>query len=257
MQHRLLIQLDCLLDTRLAIISKCNPMVAKEIVQSAELLSKYRTRVSDLMDDIHPGIDRDQFQRLYQNRDVETLMVSGPTELQFLLGVMIADMEKEANKGSPLITGVEIDVNVWPYKLNQEEKDMIAAAVTARAGIETPVRTVEIPTRELTSFFIKERGWIAIIHYSLEEWIKETFVHYDPDNPPTCIPNVNFITPRLLMKTDGIENTSERLSPTGKPIDPFDSIRWWLSKLIGISFTEIGAFSIMDFREISHVDDVF
>lgn len=256
MQHRLLIQLDCLLDTRLATISKCNPSIAKEIVQTDELLQKYRQRVSDEMESIHPGIDQNRFNQAYKERDVETLMASGPTELQFLLGVMIEDMEREANRGSPLVTGVEIDVNVWPYKLNQEERDMIAAAVTARAGIETPVRTIEIPTRELTSYFIKERGWVAIIHYSLEEWIKETFVRYDPNNPPTCIPSVNFITPRLLMKTEGIENTTERLSPTGQTIDPFDSIRWWLSKLIGVSFTEIGAFSLMDFREISHAEDI-
>lgn len=111
----MLVELDCILDTRLGTIGK----FGKEEYLGA-LTHGYFSRTSDHFF----GIDPETYQRLYRERDAVTLSMSNITHIVSV----VKDFVKRVNTISataPVIRVPRIDVNLYPYNPPQRVKDMI------------------------------------------------------------------------------------------------------------------------------------
>ena len=70
--HGILVDIDCLFDTRLAVLESMDDILTEEI-----LLNGYFTRERDDFD----GIDLHEFRKRYKERNLNTLQHSKPTTL--------------------------------------------------------------------------------------------------------------------------------------------------------------------------------
>lgn len=254
MEQRIVVELDALLDTRLGTIAKLYPAIATEIVGNPELFRKYQNRRSDDFSRIHPGIDTARYQAAYMLRDVDTLKRSTITEMIPFLSVMIREIERAEITGDAEVTGGEIILNTWPYKLTPDETYAFQVAVMTRAGLHTPVSAIHLPPHELTTTKIANERWVGLILYSLDTWLNETFKTYPRNQKPTCVPAASLITPALLINEEGVDDPVKRQMPNGEPLDPFIATRWNFAELIGIDFTPPSAFSVLDMQHGSLSD---
>ena len=116
----ILVSLDCLLDTRLATVSKINLDIANKLLDGDD----YHTRDQD----VFVGIDKEYFKEVYKNRDIETLKKSSLTNIVPLLRHLVSKL-KEQSIVRPFHDGGNIVVNMYPYKLTIDEQDEICAAI--------------------------------------------------------------------------------------------------------------------------------
>ena len=113
---RVIIEIDCLLDTRLGTLAKFNPDLANAILTDTENL--YHERKTDDF----PGISRETFYSLYHDRDIETMFNSRPTNIiKFLIKnhLELATNLRSQAKNETLV----YQINVFPYLLTPVEKE--------------------------------------------------------------------------------------------------------------------------------------
>lgn len=198
------VELDAYLDTRLATLAMISPSSALECKGDP----RYFERV---VDDFEPycGVTREAYRNAYSKRDEEFLKISTITEVPFILNDLVIKLEKEAID-TPFLSRVIVEVNCYPYKLDEETRDSVALAVMARAGIETEVRCVYIPLEQLTPGFVKGR-YSGMILYNFHDWMK----HHLADFHKVKMPRVSVLAPALWHDVVPSQEsfTSEGISP--------------------------------------------
>lgn len=219
MHQCILVELDALLDTRLATISRIHSDSAVQLLTD----DRYYERV---IDDFEPmvGITKEAFRNAYAKRDVETLEQSRLTEIPLLLNDLVKRMEQESTT-TPFVESLRVEVNIWPYVMSDEERDELALSVMNFTGIVTPVSTVNFRPEELTPQMIKAR-YSGMILYNLRDWIRphmETFKRF-------MMPRVTVLAPALFY--DQVP-TREDIAGEGMKaeLDPF--------RISEIGFTEL------------------
>lgn len=198
------VELDAYLDTRLSALAMISPASALECKGDP----RYFDRDIDDFEAIC-GVTREAYRNAYSKRDEEFLKISTITEIPFILNDLVLKLEKEAID-TPFLSRVIVEVNVYPYTLDAEVRDAIALAVMARAGIETEVRCVSIPLKQLTPTFIKGR-YSGMILYNFHDWMKHHLAEFDK----VKMPRVSVLAPALwhdvVPSPDAF--TSEGISP--------------------------------------------
>lgn len=180
------VELDALLDTRLPTMGLISPSAAVEASRD----DRYFDRVIDDFEEIN-GITKEAFRQLYAKRDAEVVKSAVITEIPFILDELVLKLERETID-TPFLDRVKVEVNIYPYEFDAEEKDLIALAVMARAGIETEVRCVRIPPQILTPKFCKER-YSGLIIYNFRSWME----HHLEAFKETKMPTVSVLAPAL------------------------------------------------------------
>lgn len=187
MHQRILVELDALLDTRLATIARIHSESAVQLLTD----ERYYDRV---IDDFEPmvGVTKTAFRSAYKDRDVELLSQSRPTNIPMILNDLIKRMERESTT-TPFVESLEVHVNIWPYELTAEERDEMALAVMAYAGIQTLVYVVSLRPEALTPAFIKQR-YSGMILYNFRDWIE----HHLEAFKKIVMPRVTVLAPALF-----------------------------------------------------------
>lgn len=160
-----LVELDALLDTRLAVLSSLNQEGAVKALESPE----YYTRQIDDFEAL-TGVTRAQFKEAYAKRDVEILKRSVMTVAPLMLNELIGRLEQDEAE-SPYVDSVEVAVNVWPYQLDDEELDGLNKSIMAYCGVETPVRMVNFHPMELAPAMIRTQ-FTGMIMYNFRDWFE-------------------------------------------------------------------------------------
>jgi hypothetical protein len=182
----ILVELDALLDTRLPTLSLISSKAGLECAQDP----RYYDRV---IDDFEPicGITKDAFRALYQKRDAEIMRSATITEMPFILNDLVSKLELET-LDTPFVSRVIVEVNIYPYTLDEEERDLIALAVMARCGGGTEVRCVRFAANVLTPAVVRER-YSGLILYNFRDWMQchlEAFISVK-------MPRVSVLAPAL------------------------------------------------------------
>lgn len=239
MDQKFFVELDALLDTRLGVISKLDPEAATELVGSLD----YKLRQSDDMGLLTKRITTKQFHEAYEKRDVNTLMASGPTVINAYLSKVIDELEKQ-KAVTNMIDSIEVDINIWPYQLTEDERMAICEAVTARCGLITPVRTVNIPPEELTFEYLKEKDYAVVILYNFSSWIEPYMERLDPKH--LCRNPRMVIHAPAILKEGRLKPEDEIQSDNGQSIDPFDIARMFFAELFALQHMPVDMFCIID-----------
>ncbi len=224
----ILVELDCILDTRLGTLAKMGVDTAVRALQNA-----YHTREHDVFE----GVDTEEFKRAYRERNVETLQHSGLTLLSTMLRGLAQNLSEMAIT-RPYFDGVKIAVNTYPYQLNPELVEAIGKAVAVHVGSTAPVELVTISPQALTPTHVKA-NYAMLFMYDFQAWME---VHAQAF-ATTRLPDVSLIAPALYFGERPDQKTLQDL--VRDAAHPFAAMTMLASGLVGLELIDIKYFSII------------
>lgn len=246
--QRLLIDLDCLLDTRLAAISTVSSDVAQMMVGIPQLMDKYRKRNTD--DFSQFGIDMEKYNEVWKNRKASILRASMMTPLAHFLVDIVEQVHQEAIlKPHEYRGGFEIHINTYPYvDLSRVEIDALLDAISSRLKRRVPIYSVCLSDEELTPFLIREREYNCIFFYNFVYWLSTQFPNTlsDEEALDRCIPGVTVYSSYQIANMDDMKDAFEFKNPQGEQCPPHIGAQIALKPVINLEFINIDYYCIID-----------
>lgn len=230
---RFLVELDCLLDTRLGTLEHYSPPIAYTVYQNPD----YFKRDWDNWEGLSKGgITNNKFWELYAQRDVEVLSKSRPTSILGFLGKITKELDM-ARITSPEVEHIQVDVNVFPYELSETEKDQLRTLVFHYCALGTEVNVVSLSLKSITPQLLKER-YDGLILYEFDNW----FTHHVNTLNHVLIPRHAVFAPALYIKDPAelLEETPEEFLD----ISPFAQFEMALIERISLELLNAKEFSV-------------
>lgn len=235
MKSNVLVELDCLLDTRLG------TLVGKLGMDINEVLSKgiaWWTRYSEEPEFFTEGrITLEDFQAAYAARDVETLKYSYVTNVTDHILRVTQQMRKEEFRGRE-IEEVIVTVNYYPYKLTDEQIEGYIESIKHTVSLDTTVRMVSIaPEHALPSKL--QDVYDAYMVYNFEQWLAPFVktLHNEPKSALVAIAPALWFN-RRIPTPDDITNYLE------EQIDPFKSLITMFLTTFDLDLIPVGVYSL-------------
>jgi hypothetical protein len=236
-ESKLLISLDCLLDTVLGTVFKMD----KRLVYP--LLTKgYLRRNHNCVFLLHDGIDRNTFLEAYENRDTETLKLSRKTNTLVQLGEILKSTSAR-EPDHPISEVYTVDINIYPYKLNNVEVTVLKEVLSEALFVDD-VNIVSYSVTDLTVSLVKEK-YTRIILYDVGEWLTQV-KHYTDQLVKTPIPSITCEGAFIVRE----EKVGKRVYLTAKHSMPFDveaaafHTCKFFTPFIDLAFTQLPSMSI-------------
>jgi hypothetical protein len=225
----LLIELDCLLDTRLATIHS----FGKEYTETA-LRNNYFGRDTD----VFPGITREQFAERYMNRGKAILQHAMPTPMLNLCREFVRDTLGLVHN-TPFHLKPLIIINIYPYKLSEPEINNIIKGMVSHTRETADVSVVSYSDKQITPDYVKSD--IAImIKYQYLDWL-ETHALSKAFLKKTC-PESGLIGPVLYFIDPPPDSNEQIQRPKG---GSFDILEEATAPIIGLKLLPISEFSVL------------
>ena len=232
---KVLVSIDAVLDTRYGTLLKLDKQKALEVAKTG----KYTTRTSDTWCELGVDIDQDRYNDLYLNRDIETLKLSRPSNLVYLL----LQLYKESYSSlDPTDTnkGIEFHLNFYPYKLSSELRSEMAIALQALLELPDPIVPTYLSPIKLSPSFIKD-SYEALIVYSFDDWLKENRDRLI-DTP---IPRNTILACTIYPNITPTEK--ELMSENIK--SPFTALELIMTEYIDVKFLTIDVFCVVKTKD--------
>lgn len=172
--YNILVDLDSLLDTRLAIATELDPVTCNDLMVVNDEGLSWWTREHDHFDHVKSPIRIDGYKERWDNRDASVLPKSLMTNLLlFIREQTLEILEGQFGNGSlDLVdyTCSNVDINIYPYTLSESVSSRIAEMVKRQCALGTTTRCVAIPHDRLTPDYL-ESGYKAYFLYDFSNWI--------------------------------------------------------------------------------------
>lgn len=233
MNQDILVSLDALLDTRLATLFHLEPSQTE-----AMLSAGYRDRESDTWSELGFGFDHKEYLDAYRARDIETLKAARPTSIAPVINQITNSLGKAAIQ-APMIERIHVDVNVYPYRMDDQLKEMIAGAVNEWVSVDAIVNIVDMPYSDITPMFL-DRHYAAMILYEFDEWLG----HHHEQLIECPIPTVTVIAPALYLdKKPGKDEL--RMDGTDM-VSAFAALEMALIEYVSLTIMDVKYFSLIE-----------
>jgi hypothetical protein len=242
-EQAMLIELDCLLDTRLATIRRLSKEAAVQVLQNG-----YHTRQADWFADV---VDMDQYTRLYKARDIETLKLAQPTEgFRFVREMVKLFRENAVETNSPYSGKIKIVVNTYPYQLNAEMSEVIGRALAVKFKAMAPVELVHLSPAELTPALVRARFCMLML-YEYDPWMS---LHYNVDPSKLTEDDMKRVLKSLLLDvTLFAPAVYYKKPPTQADVEqvmkdthhPLEVIEMMGTTMIGLHLIDVTSFSVI------------
>ena len=235
---RFLVDIEAIVDTRLGLMDYLDPDCAVRLVSNPD----YFTRVQDKFQPLC-GIPEAIWKEAWKTRGAtgEALKRAINTPAIDLVHYMVLEVEYRAIN-DPQISGAEVDLNIWPYTLSDEERLALAAALTQRVGWKAPINVICQPPQYFTPSLCKG-SYYAMVLYDHDAWFK---VHQSELFATTVgMPKVTMYAPRLAAKEIPPPDMCD-FSKHGvkKKIDIFDAVAHGLSQYVGLEYLPVNQYCI-------------
>lgn len=159
-------ELDAIFDTRMGTLVRMEVDHQQANLKGIQAKGYYY-RDRDAFFSVKP----DQFKTLYDKRDQKTLQASMITPVvKFLLNFCRDTYEATINSPFKLIP--KIVINTLPYRLSNDEKELIRKAVEMKIGQQAEVQMVEHQYSDITPMFLKANFVSMIALYEPYEWLE-------------------------------------------------------------------------------------
>lgn len=239
----LLVELDCLQDTRIATIARIDQMAAQTALSSG-----YHTRESDHF----PWVDMKLFKELYAKRDRTTLAHSAPTNMLLVVRELLKLMVKnnEIANHPTRIHPISLSINTYPYELSKEEQEAILAVYSSRFGDICPVELVTYSPASLSPAFIRQ-NYATMVMYDPHTWLN---LHYTADPATvdlqafmkTLLHDVTLIAPAIYYQEAPSQQEIEEIqSELGKDANPLEVTLRLARSLVGLQLIDVSLFSVL------------
>lgn len=226
----LLVELDCLLDTRLGTLAT---YFSEETVLHV-LKHGYHDREFDVFD----GVDYDEFMDHYRNRGRTVLQNSIRTNFIPMMTEFIQETLNN-NVNTPHIYLPKIIVNIYPYHLNTEEIRLIRDVVIKMTRQSADVELINLPHSELTPGYL-ETEVSAMALYDYDQWLEAQSLN-DAFRKKAC-PQIGLFAPALYKKR-ALTDEDRRIHSQLK-MPPFEYLARQLAPFIRTIFIPVSMFSI-------------
>jgi len=160
--ENVMVDLDCLLDTRLPVLYYLAPDVAKTMLKD----DSYRKRVIDRFGNIPDKL----FRAYYRERSKNVLGLATPTPMVDLVIDYCQEAYYSATSAS-LNKIPTLYINTYPYNLNEEESMNILELIYKLLPVNVNVDMVCMSHAELTPTFV-DANVATIIKYDALEWLE-------------------------------------------------------------------------------------
>lgn len=233
---KILVELDCLLDTRIATVALIESAAA-----SAMIDNNYQNREIDDYYQLTNGlVTTEQFKQRYYDRDVDTLKGSLPTNMVKYLRSISINLSKQ-KIADPEVEGLTVYVNVNPYQLTEEEKQQLSLVVGHYLYPETVVKIIDLKMSSLTPSKIKH-DWDAVILYDFNHWFSENVTTLDT----VAIPRNIMYAPALYL--DHVPSKEELTNEEGVVVNAFHLMEASVASKLALEFLNPALFSLMELK---------
>ena len=215
-----LVELDCILDTRLATLK----LMGDDVVENA--LPTYFKRPID----VYPGVPLDRFLDAYHARDTKTLQYALGTKILKLVEEFCVETRHTAIT-TPFKKKPKIYINTYPYTLTDSEVDVILKGVVRSTRGAADVEMVHMTLDDLHPRWMKSHLSLIIL-YEYDLWF-EHHAALGTFKKATC-PEVAMVGPMLFFKDPG-------MLPKG---NPFADVEQLASPIIALSLLPAEMFSV-------------
>lgn len=222
------VDLDALLDTRLGTLATLKDEYAVNALHNG-----YTTRDRDEF----PDVPYEVFKLAYEKRDADTLAMSTFTNVfTFLLSCLKSSFEEAVT--NPNARPIQIQVNTYPYDLEEDEKAAISIAVSRRLKQMADVSVVCVSDAFLTPKYCKDT-FAIMVRYDYQSWLK---IHHGSHAfEKDKMPGVSIVAP-AIYQTRPNEQEMEELKSMN--IHPFTATEFTMAPFFQLKLLEIDVFCI-------------
>lgn len=224
--YKILVELDALLDTRLATLASIDIELADEIGSSVE----YYTRYSDVMSQVDGRVDDKVFADRYLKRNVDILQNALMTDVVHLIAMGLESMMDKVHRGI-LPKDVRVHINYYPYKLDKHVRELMEAAVLNHIPYEVAVEMVHIDLYNLTPNTVRAK-YKEMYVYDIEPWLE---IHKNNvlEKPMT---EVQIVLPKL--STSGNDPKADSFD-----MEPFMARELLFKPYLSLNYIDLGYFT--------------
>ena len=226
-EETIYVELDCILDTRLATVARLNPGAA-----TALLNGDYYTRCQDKFE----GVDHAAYKELYAKRDGETLRRAMHTDILPLISHLASTLREQAIK-RPFHDGGAFVVNYWPYNLAPEVVEAIRRAITVRVAGMGSVFLRSIAPKELTPKYCKQH-YSMMVMYDYGTWLDLHGKAFEK----VRIPDISMLAPALYFM-DELPSEKDMAQFKAEGMHPLKAVELATAAFIELTLIDIKYFS--------------
>lgn len=248
-QRRIMIDLDSLFDTRLALlflddIETMDIKGFKTVMQTG-----YPQRQSDDWIIENSGISKARWDELWETRGTSKLL--SLTKQTLIVKAILDYINDMVNEQVKPTKGDEyqIVINTYPYVLDEETANYLTQALEDQLVIVTNIKTTYMPLEQLTPQYVKD-NLDSLWLYDYTKWLD---IHLPSltENPK---PTIQLICPKLIKAIPKDVVPDEVEVRILKEFDPFEVINGMLSLFVSIQFVPVAFYSVTREMVASEID---
>jgi hypothetical protein len=228
-QH-LYVDLDALLDTRLATLALIDP----KLVPMALEANYFERQVDEF-----PLVDSPLFKKLYETRDRDILSQAGFTKVLKFLQETVRQLYFQT-LDTPFTSEILVDVNIYPYVLKREELEALMKCLMAVIGKGCAVRFIRKSDEELTPKLCNET-YSLMVRYQYDKWIDEMCKDDGKDIRRYRLSGITLIGPQIFIRKP---TPNEIANFRAKKQDPFRLTERLFSPIINLQLITLSTFCI-------------
>lgn len=173
-------------------------------VFSTEKLAKNGTPMGALRKEIFDAVYKKHKDQILKNSLMSKVIL------------FIADLYRQFSKQAiltPFLSSVELDINIYPFKLSEEEVSTLLECVVELMGGACTVNIIDLSESDLNVTYVKE-NYVAMVMYNYVDW----FNLHTEDIQKRSLTQVGLYVPKLnsirkLTKEEMDEFKKKKLTP--------------------------------------------
>ena len=226
----LLTDLDCIFDTRLGTLVNLDIEIAEKMLEE----DKYFERLEDSF----LTIDKETFYSYYHRRNKLILANSPLTRmLQFIQEFILGTMKNAIN--SPYKFDPRLIVNVYPYRLTDDEKNRILKNLIYLTNEACLVELIDKDPLDIEPLYVKNEVamWVT---YEYSQWLEKYSKNRELEKH--MMPDVGLIVPSIYFNF--IPGNKEKAEYAKIGMGPFEALEFTCKPLIGLKVVKLNLFCI-------------
>lgn len=234
----ILVDYDCLQDTRLGLLNYHNPD------EAIYYLRNYKEWHERIVDESRT-FNRETFALLYKEReDHPEEFLAVPMTSIILIIQKLLDAHARDTNARFYNSKIGLKINIYPYLFSEEVKDLLRRTIFSHL-INVPLLDIDfvrMAPEDLTPDLLV-RDYLFYYCYSIDDFLAAQIENLTK----LAIPNISVISPKLFLNYNP-EKDAEKLAELETKIgekDIFEFISKELAPLINIEFIDVSFFSFL------------
>ena len=235
----LLLNLDCLLDTRLGTLLNIDKDICTRVITNGNV---YFDRQEDRFETITP----EEFYSFYHRRNKLVLASSPMTRMiefmqEFILGTI------KNNYNSPFSYTPKILINLAPYKLNKHEQEQLYKSIVHHTDDKALIELIDMSIEELTPKFINDNISIFLM-YEYKDWLEFHAESKALEKHPCT--EVGLLVPSIFFNHMPTPQDQKKLLK--HKMTPFEALEFLAKPFVSLKVIRTSVFSM----PISHLETI-